>query len=127
MVKKYLRCGKTDKRARVSHHVKPRSEGGDEKSNNKICLCANCHLIVHKEIRKHMARPPFYYKKQHKNARIRKLENGMLHIILPTPIKDVLTALLLVGEREDEGLLINGDEIVGFVCRPETLEELVYG
>jgi predicted restriction endonuclease len=34
----------TDNRSKIhKHHIKPREMGGDNKDNNLILLCANCH------------------------------------------------------------------------------------
>ena len=31
------------------HHIVPRSEGGNNDSNNFLVLCPNCHSLIHKK------------------------------------------------------------------------------
>lgn len=45
------RCGITDPRVLVDHHIKPRAEGGSDDSANIVTLCRNCHVIVHGELK----------------------------------------------------------------------------
>lgn len=30
------------------HHIKPRSEGGEDATDNMVMLCPNCHAIAHR-------------------------------------------------------------------------------
>jgi len=37
-------CGKT---AHHQHHITPKSQGGVDTCNNRVCLCIDCHKVVH--------------------------------------------------------------------------------
>lgn len=45
------RCGNSDLRVLVKHHVLPRFMGGDDDISNLQVLCQNCHKIVHDDLR----------------------------------------------------------------------------
>ena len=43
------RCGNSDPRVLLTHHLVPKSKGGTDAPSNKIKLCANYHQIMHHE------------------------------------------------------------------------------
>lgn len=48
-------CG-TDRAIQV-HHVKPRSDGGTDDLDNLKVLCATCHDVAHRNLRRESAAP----------------------------------------------------------------------
>ena len=44
-------CGNEDQRTIMTHHIVPKSFQGDNSEDNLMFLCANCHKIIHSELK----------------------------------------------------------------------------
>jgi len=89
-------CGFTE--AIERHHIKPRSLGGNDKVENLIILCPNCHTLAHKN----KVKENYLLSKKIMVENITKKDNGINENGLSKkgPTKDTLTKDTITKEKK---------------------------